>query len=39
MQALHAQSRRFWYTYEPTESFAQGAKLHGAGEKAYGSPG
>jgi len=30
MQALHAQSRRFWYTYEPTESFVQGAKLHGA---------
>lgn len=30
MQALHAQSRRFWYTYEPTESFTQGAKLHGA---------
>jgi DNA-binding GntR family transcriptional regulator len=30
MQALHAQSRRFWYTYEPTDSFAHGAKLHGA---------
>jgi DNA-binding GntR family transcriptional regulator len=30
MQALHAQSRRFWYTYEPTESFVDGAKLHGA---------
>ena len=30
MLALHAQSRRFWYTYEPTESFTQGAKLHGA---------
>jgi DNA-binding GntR family transcriptional regulator len=29
MRALHAQSRRFWYTYEPTESFTQGAKLHG----------
>ena len=29
MQGLHAQSRRFWYTYEPTESFVQGAKLHG----------
>ena len=30
MQALHAQSRRFWYTYEPTDSFTQGAKLHRA---------
>jgi DNA-binding GntR family transcriptional regulator len=30
MQPLHAQSRRFWYTYEPTESFVPGAKLHGA---------
>jgi DNA-binding GntR family transcriptional regulator len=30
MLALHAQSRRFWYTYEPTESFTQGAKLHRA---------
>jgi len=30
MQALHAQSRRFWYTYEPTESFTHGARLHGA---------
>jgi DNA-binding GntR family transcriptional regulator len=29
MQALHAQSRRFWYTYEPTDSFLRGAKLHG----------
>ena len=28
MKALHAQSRRFWYTYEPTDSFASGAKLH-----------
>ena len=28
MQPLHAQSRRFWYTYEPTDSFTQGAKLH-----------
>jgi DNA-binding GntR family transcriptional regulator len=28
MQALHAQSRRFWYTYEPTDSFPAGAKLH-----------
>jgi DNA-binding GntR family transcriptional regulator len=30
MKALHAQSRRFWYTYEPTDSFLNGAKLHGA---------
>jgi DNA-binding GntR family transcriptional regulator len=30
MQMLHAQSRRFWYTYEPTDSFSHGAKLHGA---------
>jgi len=30
MQALHAQSRRFWYTYEPTDSFLHAAKLHGA---------
>ena len=30
MLALHAQSRRFWYTYEPTDSFSHGAKLHGA---------
>jgi len=30
MQALHAQSRRFWYTFEPTDSFTQGARLHGA---------
>lgn len=29
MQALHAQSRRFWYTYEPTGSFAEGARHHG----------
>jgi DNA-binding GntR family transcriptional regulator len=28
MQGLHAQSRRFWYTYEPTDSFTQGAKHH-----------
>ena len=26
MKALHAQSRRFWYTYEPTDSFPAGAK-------------
>jgi hypothetical protein len=30
MNALHAQSRRFWYSYDPTDSFSQGAKLHGA---------
>lgn len=30
MEALHAQSRRFWYTYEPAGSFAEGARLHGA---------
>jgi DNA-binding GntR family transcriptional regulator len=30
MTALHAQSRRFWYSYEPTDSFSQCAKLHGA---------
>jgi DNA-binding GntR family transcriptional regulator len=30
MAPLHAQSRRFWYTYEPTESFTHGARLHGA---------
>ena len=30
MTALHAQSRRFWYTYEPTESFPAGAKHHSA---------
>jgi DNA-binding GntR family transcriptional regulator len=30
MTPLHAQSRRFWYTYEPTESFSHGARLHGA---------
>jgi len=30
MKALHAQSRRFWYTYEPTDSFPAGARLHGA---------
>jgi DNA-binding GntR family transcriptional regulator len=29
MTPLHAQSRRFWYTYEPTESFSHGARLHG----------
>ena len=30
MKTLHAQSRRFWYTYEPTDSFPGGAKLHSA---------
>jgi DNA-binding GntR family transcriptional regulator len=30
MHGLHAQSRRFWYTYEPTDSFVQGAKHHSA---------
>jgi len=30
MRNLHAQSRRFWFTYEPTESFAEAAELHGA---------
>jgi hypothetical protein len=24
------QPRRFWYTYEPTDSFPSGARLHGA---------
>ena len=30
MRNLHAQSRRFWFTYEPTESFAEAAERHGA---------
>ena len=30
MEALHAQSPRFWYTYEPTDSFPSGARLHSA---------
>jgi DNA-binding GntR family transcriptional regulator len=30
MRVLHAQARRFWWTYEPTESFPQAAKLHTA---------
>jgi DNA-binding GntR family transcriptional regulator len=30
MRVLHAQARRFWWTYEPTESFPQAAKLHRA---------
>src|SRR6476660_5127831 len=28
MRILHAQARRFWWTYEPTESFPAAAKLH-----------
>jgi DNA-binding GntR family transcriptional regulator len=28
MRILHAQARRFWWTYEPTESFPHAAKLH-----------
>jgi DNA-binding GntR family transcriptional regulator len=28
MRTLHAQSRRFWQSYEPTSSFAKGASLH-----------
>ena len=30
MAALHAQSRRFWYTYEPTASFIDCAGIHAA---------
>jgi DNA-binding GntR family transcriptional regulator len=31
MATIHAQSRRFWYTYiEQTNSFLEGARLHGA---------
>jgi len=30
MAALHAQSRRFWYTYEPTASFPDCAAIHAA---------
>ncbi|MDP4003378.1 GntR family transcriptional regulator [Methylobacterium sp. NEAU K] len=30
MASLHAQSRRFWYTYEPTASFLDCAELHAA---------
>jgi DNA-binding GntR family transcriptional regulator len=30
MAALHAQSRRFWYTYEPTASFLDCARIHAA---------
>jgi DNA-binding GntR family transcriptional regulator len=28
MRILHAQARRFWWTYEPTGSFPHAAKLH-----------
>ncbi|MDP4022551.1 GntR family transcriptional regulator [Methylobacterium sp. NEAU 140] len=28
MAALHAQSRRFWYSYEPTDRFAESARCH-----------
>jgi DNA-binding GntR family transcriptional regulator len=28
MRILHAQARRFWWTYEPTESFPAATKLH-----------
>jgi DNA-binding GntR family transcriptional regulator len=28
LRILHAQARRFWWTYEPTESFPHAAKLH-----------
>lgn len=30
MAALHAQSRRFWYTYEPSASFPDCAAIHAA---------
>jgi DNA-binding GntR family transcriptional regulator len=30
MRNLHAQSRRFWFTYEPTESFGEAAERHRA---------
>lgn len=29
MAALHAQSRRFWYSYEPSDRFAESARWHG----------
>lgn len=29
MTALHAQSRRFWYSFEPNDRFTDSAKLHG----------
>ena len=28
MAALHAQSRRFWYSYEPSDRFAESARCH-----------
>lgn len=28
MRSLHAQSRRFWFAYEPSESFAEAAERH-----------
>ena len=28
MRTLHAQSRRFWQSYEPTSSFEKGASFH-----------
>ena len=34
MRTLHAQSRRFWQSYEPTSSFEKGAGLHGKIAKA-----
>jgi DNA-binding GntR family transcriptional regulator len=34
MRTLHAQSRRFWQTYEPTSSFEKGASLHSKIAKA-----
>ena len=30
MRNLHAQSRRFWFTYEPTESFSEASERHRA---------
>jgi DNA-binding GntR family transcriptional regulator len=30
MRILHAQARRFWWTYEPTESFPKASQLHSA---------
>ena len=34
MRTLHAQSRRFWQSYEPIESFVKGASLHESIAKA-----
>ncbi len=28
MSSLHAQSRRFWYSYEPSDRFAESARYH-----------